>query len=170
MINHQTTFQPRRLPPCTPHFRRSLNLGASLVLGAWCLVLPLHAQYSIDWFKIAGGGGTSANAQYVVNGTIGQPDTGGTISGGNFSLTGGFWSLLSVVQTPGSPFLSLALTATNTAIISWPFPSTGFALEEIFSLDTTNWISVTNPVQTDGAVKWVIVPANTGNMFFRLKK
>jgi hypothetical protein len=38
-------------------------------------LVSLFAQsYSIDWYKIAGGGGTSTGATYQVSGTIGQPD------------------------------------------------------------------------------------------------
>src|SRR6185436_6831575 len=46
--------------------------------------------------------------------------------GGNFSLTGGFWSLLAVVPTPGAPKLTITLLGANTAKVSWPSPSTGF--------------------------------------------
>jgi len=47
----------------------------------------LGQSYSIDWYKIAGGGGTSTGATYQVIGTIGQPDASGAMSGGNYSLT-----------------------------------------------------------------------------------
>ena len=44
----------------------------TLILSA--SVLTASAQtYSIDWFKIAGGGGTSTGGVYSVSGTIGQP-------------------------------------------------------------------------------------------------
>src|SRR5213083_183176 len=89
----------------------------------------LQAQsYSIDWFTIDGGGGTSTGGVYQVSGTVGQPDAG-AMSGGNYSLTGGFWSLFAV-QTPGGPLLSITLTTTNTALVSWPSPSTGFSLQQ----------------------------------------
>src|SRR5437763_13549640 len=117
-----------------------------LLFGVWCLVFlpgPVAAQYSITWSTIDGGGGASANGQYSVSGTIGQPDAGPTMSGGNFSVDGGFWSLVSVVQTVGAPTLTLTLTANNTAIVSWPFPSTKFALEENPDLSTANWSNVT---------------------------
>src|SRR5258708_413311 len=111
-----------------------LKLGASLVLGAWCLMLLVcpraSAQsYSIDWYKVAGGGGTSTGGVYSVSGTIGQHDAGPTMSGGTYSLSGGFWALFAV-QTPGAPALTITLTATNPPIVSWLFPSTGFALEK----------------------------------------
>ena len=51
------------------------------------------------------------------------------IGGGNFSLSGGFWSLLSIVQTVGAPTLSISFTSTNTALVSWPSSSTGFNLQ-----------------------------------------
>ena len=140
-----------------------------LVLAAWCLVLPVSAQYSIDWSKIAGGGGTTTNGQFSLSGTIGQIDAS-AMSGANYSLNGGFWSLLSAMQTPGAPLLSLSRTATNTVVISWPFPATGFGLEENSSLGTTNWTSVTNAVQNNGSYQWVIVPATSGPKWFRLKK
>jgi len=154
--------------------RRSVleRLGpAGFCLLTCVLCVSARAQnYSIDWHTIDGGGGTSTGGVYSVSGTIGQPDARPTLSGGNFSVNGGFWNLVSVVQTPGAPLLSLSLTATNTAVISWPFPSTGFALEENPWLGTTNWMTVTNAVQNDSSFKWVVVPANAGSEFYRLKK
>jgi hypothetical protein len=51
-------------------------------------------DYKIIWSTIDGGGGTSAGGQYVLTGTIGQPDTGYS-EGGQYELLGGFW--------PGGP-------------------------------------------------------------------
>ena len=63
-----------------------------VLISACCL--PAWAQqYSIDWYKVAGGGGTSTGGVYSVSGTIGQHDAGGPMTGGNYSLTGGFWAL-----------------------------------------------------------------------------
>jgi hypothetical protein len=140
----------------------------------FCL-LPfcLHAtaqSYSIDWYKVSGGGGTSSNGQYVVSGTIGQHDAGGPMTGGSYSLTGGFWSLLSVVQTLGAPTLSIFLTGTNTAVVYWPSPSTGFGLQQNTNLVTTNWITPSETVNDNGTSKFIIVNPPTGNRFYRLKK
>ena len=87
------------------------------IVGLILMVLALasssaHAQqYSIDWYKIAGGGGTSTGGVYSVSGTIGQHDAGGPMTGGNYSLTGGFWALISVVQTAGLPLLTITLNS-----------------------------------------------------------
>jgi hypothetical protein len=62
-----------------------------------------HAQqYSVDWFTIDGGGGTSTGGVFTVSGTIGQPDAG-QMSGGTYTLSGGFWGIIAAVQTPGAP-------------------------------------------------------------------
>jgi hypothetical protein len=149
----------------------SLKLGASLVLGFWCLVLlssSAHAQYSIDWFTLDGGGGTSTGGVYSVSGTIGQHDAGGPMTGGNFSLTGGFWALYAV-QTPGAPVLSINFTTTNTAMVYWTSPATGYNLQVNTNLATTNWATPAEGVTDNGTIKFIIVNPPTGNRYYRLK-
>ena len=126
------------------------------------------AQYSIDWYSIDGGGGTSTGGVYSVSGTIGQHDAGGPMTGGNFSLTGGFWSLYAV-QTPGTPVLSIKLTTTNTAMVYWPSPSTGFNLQVNTNLTTMNWVTPAESVTDNGTIKYIMVNPPTGNRFYRLK-
>ena len=87
--------------PKAPALVWNLKFAAGLMLGAWCLgpaFAPVaRAQsYSLDWHKIAGGGGTSTGGVYAVSGTIGQHDAGGPMAGGNYSLTGGFWAFYAV--------------------------------------------------------------------------
>lgn len=130
----------------------------------------LAQSYSIDWFTIDGGGGTSTGALYSVSGTIGQPDAGGPMTGGNFSLTGGFWSLYAV-QTPGAPLLSIAKTTTNTLAVFWPSPSTGYVLQQnTNNVASVNWSNVVTAPIDDGVTKTVIVNPPTGNRFYRLFK
>jgi hypothetical protein len=126
-------------------------------------------SYSIDWFTIDGGGGTSTGSVYSVSGTIGQSDAG-TMSGGNYALTGGFWSLFAV-QTPGSRWLAITLTATNTAMVSWPSPSTGFILQQnTNNVASLNWSNVVTSPTDNGTIKYIIVNASADNHFFRLIK
>ncbi|MBI3850309.1 MAG: hypothetical protein HY298_08480 [Verrucomicrobia bacterium] len=127
-------------------------------------------SYRIDWFTIDGGGGSSTGGVYSVNCTIGQPDAGPTLSGGNFTVDGGFWSLIAAVQTPGAPFLSIRLTTTNTVAVSWPSPSTGFTLQQnTNALATVNWSNVVATPDDDGTTKTIIVNPPTGNRYYRLK-
>jgi hypothetical protein len=50
----------------------------------------VNADYSIRWYTIDGGSGTSSGGPYKISGTIGQPDAG-YHSGGLYELLGGFW-------------------------------------------------------------------------------
>ena len=130
----------------------------------------LAQSYSIDWFTIDGGGGTSTSGVFSVSGTIGQPDAGGPMSGGQFSLIGGFWSLYAV-QTSGAPLLSIAKTTTNTVAVFWPSPSTGYVLQQnTNSVASVNWSNVVTAPIDDGVTKTVIVNPPTGNRFYRLFK
>jgi hypothetical protein len=147
-----------------------MKLFHGLLLLISLTTLAQAQSYSIDWFKVAGGGGTSTNGQFSLSGTIGQHDAG-DLSGGNYSLSGGFWSLVSVVQTPDAPLLSILHTTTNTVMVSWPSPSTGFNLQQNTNgLDTLNWSEVISGIQDNGTTKYLIVDPPTGNRFYRLVK
>lgn len=151
---------------------KGLNMMSPLILCP-LLVLSFAAvagaqNYSIDWSTVDGGGGTSTGGVFRVSGTIGQPDAG-KMSGGNFTVDGGFWSLFAI-QTPGAPLLSITLTSTNTARVSWPFPSAGFSLQQNASLATTNWTVVPQTVTNNGVFNYIIVNPPAGNRFYRLLK
>lgn len=144
---------------------------------AFCvLLMPFvaHAQtYSIDWYKIAGGGGTSSGTNgstvYSVSGTIGQQDASPAMTGGNFSLTGGYWSMIALVQSLGAPTLSIA-TSGNNATVSWPYPSTGFVLQTNSNLSSGVWGNFTGPVTTNlaGTSNTATITPPAGHLFFRL--
>src|SRR5271157_5333448 len=100
----------------------------SLSALAW-LALPAFAQnYAIGWFTIAGGGGASGGGQYSLSGTVGQADASPAMTGGNYSLTGGFWSLIALAQTPGAPFLQIRHTGGTVTIFWQAVP--GWTLEQ----------------------------------------
>jgi len=139
-------------------------LPAALRLRAWA------QSSSIDWYEVAGGGGTSTNGQYSVSGTIGQPDAG-SMTGGNYSLTGGFWSAIAAVQTPGAPLLTITRnTPPATVTILWPSPSTGFGLQQNPDLNPANWVTVPPTNSDNGTIKSIVVPAGPGSRFYRLKQ
>ena len=139
---------------------------------ALCLLVPasgLAQAYSIDWYKIAGGGGTSTGGIYTVSGTIGQPDASGAMKGGNYSLTGGFWSLVSVVSTPGAPTLTIVRVNGATVEVLWPYPSTGWILQQSTSLTPPSWTS-SSGVSNDGVNNYLMISPPSGSLFFRLEK
>lgn len=141
------------------------------LLAALFVQAAAAQSYSIDWYKVAGGGGTSTGGQYVVSGTIGQHDAGGPMTGGSYSLVGGFWSLVAAVQTPGAPFLTVFRSPTNTVVITWPAPSTGFVLQQNGDLKTTTtWLNVSATPTVVNGQNQVIVSPPIGNEFYRLKQ
>ena len=148
-------------------FKTSNCLWPFLALLLLAPVLLFAQQYSIDWYKIAGGGGTSTNGQYAVSGTIGQPDASGAMTGGGYSVTGGFWSLISVVQTAGLPDL-LITHSGNSVIVSWP--DTGsYTLQQSANLPAlANWTTSGYTISTANGTNSITITPLTGNLFFRL--
>jgi hypothetical protein len=133
-----------------------MTLGAS--------ALPAQS-YTIDWFTIDGGGGTSTGGVYSVSGTIGQPDAGGPMTNGQYSVTGGFWALPTAIQVIGAPTLAIAPAGVGQATISWTPATPGFVLQETLSLSPTNWVN-----SVSGATNPIVVPATLPTKFYRLFK
>jgi len=147
------------------------HLLAVLVVSAGVLGAGVASAqtYSIDWFSVDGGGGTSSGGPYTLSGTIGQPDAG-TMSGGTYSLTGGFWSIVSAVQTEGAPLLRVFYTATNTVVVAWPSPSTGYSIQQNPGFVPANWVNAPQTPADDGTTRSIVINPPIGNLFFRLKK
>jgi hypothetical protein len=141
----------------------------TVVLVMFVLSYGAIAQsYSIDWCKVSGGGGTSTGATYQVTGTIGQTDAGVAMAGGSYSLTGGFWSLISVVQISGSPLLTVTHSG-NSVTVSWPLASAGFTLQQNNNLvNPANWLAYSGAVSTNNGVNSITITPPTGSLFFRL--
>lgn len=135
-----------------------LSLLASLISAS-------AQTYTIDWFTIDGGGGTSTGGVYSLSGTIGQPDAGGPMTGGNYSLIGGFWALPFAVQSADAPLLSIEPSSSGQAHISWMPDTPGFLLQETTNLSTGPWVN-----SPSGASNPVIVPATLPIKSYRLRK
>jgi len=122
-------------------------------------------NYAINWHTIDGGGGTSTGGVYSLSGTIGQPDAGGPMTNGQYSVTGGFWVLPTVIQTEGAPTLTIVAAGAGQAQISWTPDTPGFVLQETLSLAPTNWVNAPS-----GATNPIVVPATGPTKFYRLFK
>lgn len=149
------------------------SLGCGMAAVAVLLLTTVHAHsqsYAINWYKIAGGGDTSTGGVYSVSGTIGQQDAGGPMVSGSYSLTGGYWSLISVAQTPGAPLLAITLNPQLSAVtISWVSSGGSFTLQSNGDLATSNWLDYGGTVSSDGGTNSITVSPTAGNLFFRLK-
>ncbi|MCZ6671492.1 MAG: hypothetical protein O7C75_00995 [Verrucomicrobia bacterium] len=141
---------------------------SNLIMFVASLILSLGVQaqsYTIDWFTIDGGGGTSTGGTYSVSGTIGQSDASMTsMTGGRYSVTGGFWSLC-VVQIPGAPTLKIVQTGPDQVTISWAPDTSGWVLLESQNLSPSDWVfsssSDDNPVT---------IPIPQTTKFYRLSR
>jgi hypothetical protein len=143
--------------------------AAILVLAVLpVLSLSVWAQsYSINWYKIAGGGGTSSGGQYTLNGTIGQPEASGALTGGNYSLTGGFWALIAVVQTPGAPTLYISYSG-NKVTVYWQ-NVTGWTLHQNSNLAApAGWTLNSSWMTSTNGTNYLYITAPQGNLFFYL--
>ncbi len=136
-------------------------LGTAFAAGA--------QTYSIDWHKIAGGGGASAGGTYQLDGTIGQPDASVAMNGGNYSLAGGFWSLISVVQTSGAPMLYIS-SSGDTVTVYWQNAG-GCTLQQSGNFGAPNsWTACPCSPITSNGTNYVNITGPTGSLFFRLCK
>jgi hypothetical protein len=79
-----------------------------------------------------------------------------TITNGTYVLT-------------NAPALAVSLTTTNSAMVSWPSPSTGWNLQQNTDLTTANWTTPPETITDNGTIKYIIVNPPKGNLFFRLQ-
>jgi len=139
----------------------------SILLSTLLLTSIASAQnFSVDWFTVDGGGGSSAAGAFSVNGTAGQPDAG-TMRVGAFSVVGGFWSFT-------SDTLSLAVSNSPAGVVVyWNRPALNWVLDEspvLLSAPPHPWTQVAFPYQTNATHIYVTIPAPAANKFYRLRK
>lgn len=131
---------------------------AALLLATW---VARGQTYSIDWYAVEAGGGTSSSAHYTLSGSIGQPE-GGAATSANYAFEGGFWPGLVETGPPPDVTLLIQLSAGGVAI-SWEPATPGFVLEETDSLSSPSWSAAPagNPVT---------IAASAKTKFYRVKK
>jgi hypothetical protein len=144
-----------------------------IMAAAGCAASLGRAQsggpFDLKWSTIDGGGAASSGGQFSLSGTVGQADAG-TLTGGQFKLEGGFWSGITLVQTPGSPILKIKLITGGLAVVSWPVSVTGFVLEESLAATTGVWNATLQPIVDTATEHTVTVPAAGIMKCYRLKK
>jgi hypothetical protein len=152
----------------TPRLLRLTRLAVGVAaLSVLCCPAPAQ-DYAVDWHTVDGGGGTSTNGQYSLSGTVGQPDAG-TLSGGQYTLHGGFWSVIAVVQTPGLPNLAIRFVSPNSVVVSWP-DTVPCTLQTNGNVVTTTWTAYGGSIITSDGTNNVTITPPVGNLFFRLKQ
>ena len=69
-------------------------------------------DYELEWATVDGGGTVSTGDNYALGGTAGQPDAG-ALAGGDFEVSGGFWTIK--VENPTAARV-VALAARSPAV------------------------------------------------------
>jgi hypothetical protein len=98
-----------------------------LCLGLLLPLAGLARTDSLDWSAFGGGAGSSASADYKVDGTIGQPAAGHSASA-SYTLEVGFWSIA------GAPYLWVVRTPTNTVYVWWTLSDVPWKLQACTAL------------------------------------
>jgi hypothetical protein len=68
--------------------------------------------------------------------------------------------------TVGAPTLTITKSG-NSVIVSWPYPSYGWTLQQSPDLTTAIW-STSSGISNDGTHNFITITPPTGNLFFRL--
>ncbi len=91
----QSSGTPEIEESSRPGSRESPGLESRESVGA----AQLKQGYSMSWWTVDGGGGTSAGGSLSLAATLAQPDAG-SLAGPGLTLDGGFWSR---AMTPPEP-------------------------------------------------------------------
>ena len=81
---------------------------------------------------------------------------------------GGVFGVVRLLQDASPVSLKISLTPAKAALISWPYPSIGWNLQQNSSLQTANWVTPPETINNDGTNNFIIVNPPLGNLFFRL--
>jgi hypothetical protein len=159
----------RQQPELKAMKTRRITTLAALLLTSGAAFAQSGGPYSLTWSTLDGGGGASAGGGLTLNGTIGQPDAGAPMSGGGFTLTGGFWSGVATVSP--APRLSIRLGTGHTVILSWPNPSAGYVLQQTSNMNALGggWTDVGPQPTIVGPNKEVTLQAVGSFCLFRLR-
>jgi hypothetical protein len=68
------------------------------LLGTTLAARAATGAFNLDWWVVAGGGGSGTGGAYTLSGTIGQAAPG-TLQNGVYTLQGGFWYAGETPQT-----------------------------------------------------------------------
>ena len=110
----------------------------------------------------------------MINGTNGlyqvPADGSGALSLLNITQTGDPVVYVGAVLGSAGPQLGALRTTTNSVLVYWPSPSTGFNLQQDTNLRTTNWTAPPETIRDNATNRYIVVTPPTANRFFRLAR
>lgn len=138
-----------------------LRISRLLVCLPAVLGLAGAAELAIPWWTLEGGGGVSRGDGFTVRGTVSQPGAG-RMSGGGFTVTGGFWAWPLLIPGPGAPVLTIAYVNPGQAVLTWEAVVPGWMLQEAVGVNGP-WLNMPG-----GASSPVTAQATSPARFYRL--
>jgi hypothetical protein len=139
--------------------------GATLGLAIGGGLTPFQGQT----FTILNNDGTEP-----VTGTFGGLPEGAVTNVRGLTLAisyvGGTGNDVTLTVLQVNPALTVSLVPSNTVLVSWPSPSTGFNLQQSTNLTPANWITPSEIINDNGTNRYILVHPPTGNQFYRLVK
>jgi hypothetical protein len=161
-----------------------------LFAGAHGAAAQSGGTYNLRWHTIDGGGGRCSGGAFTLHGTIGQPESGVVMRSDlptltaaldpadtapmgetTFAVHGGFWPGL--VELPGHPpTLTLELDSLNHVTLTWPYPSSGYVLQQTANLNALGggWTSFPGSPVIVGTNWQVGRVVTSPALMFRLQK
>ena len=86
--------------------------------------------------------------------------------GGNYSITGGFRSLISVVQTAGLP--NCITQSGNSVIVFWPSTGNYSLLQNADLAVSSGWVATSYQINNANGTNSITITSPTGSLFFHL--
>jgi hypothetical protein len=116
--------------------RRRGLLALMLLTLTTLLAAAAHAQsgggYDLSWWTIDDGGITFAvGGTFDLGGTVGQPDASNALTGGPYSLTGGFWFTPTCVAHNGDVDANGCIDDADLLAVLFAFGNTGSNLGRV---------------------------------------
>ena len=131
----------------------------------------LAAQsYEILSPAIVVSGALSGGGRFSLTSVTREVDGHALLSGGSYSLTGGFSGQYNALQQQGSPRLQITKLASGVTRISWAAIVPGWRLEWNANLSSGSWSEVLSVPLVDGDVQYLDFAMAASTAFFRLKK
>jgi hypothetical protein len=147
-------------------------MKAQITFSLLLLVTSIAAaqSYEVISHSIASGGGASSGGAYAVTGIIAQQEANATSSGGNYSLSGGFFGQYLALQQAGAPPISIR-SVGSTAQVVWGSNVPGWILQANSNdLDPASWTDVVGTPTVNGTEQFLPFTTTGRRVFFRLRK
>lgn len=126
-------------------------------------------RFRLDATAVAAGGNVVQGGRFRVEATIGQPATE-SLGTQRFHLAGGFWTPITVRQTPDAPELKIELLSDGLVRLGWAATASGYVLQGSVDPAGTDWVTVpTRPIEAPDGYRYT-VPASDALRCYRLWK